>query len=210
MKKNLLLVATFSLLSLFSCNRDSNTDHGITTSKPIEAIVKDSRFISFETNEANAVLNIKDIKTVKELSGKGYLNSEELLKLSKALGFNNTQDYLNFYQNQQKLIKEINYDYNLNEKSNLDKVQKLIITENVFSNNLTASNKNNIAYLSPESCKRSYRNCMGAAASGALIAHVGCAAADLTIVAGAICHSAVLAAQYFAQDECGNQYENCK
>ena len=226
MKKNLLLISAISLFSLFSCNRDSNTVSENQNLKPIEAIVKDSRFINFETNEANAVLNIKDIKTVKELSSKGYLNSAELLKLSQALGFSNSEDYLNFYRHQSNLLKELNYDYNLTQKHNLGKVQSLLITENIIKFDkikLSAAGKNYIAStsgpieesddstdVSPDSCKRTYRNCMGAAASAAIIGHVACAATDLTVIAGAVCHSAVLAAQYFAQDECGNQYANCK
>ena len=62
----------------------------------------------------------------------------------------------------------------------------------------------------PDDCNRERGNCIGSVAAQAAAAHLACAAADLTIIAGIICHGAAIIYQITAGDNCNIAYRRCK
>lgn len=58
-------------------------------------------------------------------------------------------------------------------------------------------------------CERRRGNCFARAASLATLAHLGCAALDLTVVLGLLCHAAVTVAWMADNDDCKLEYEDC-
>lgn len=54
-----------------------------------------------------------------------------------------------------------------------------------------------------------YNNCVTGAAAVAVLEHIACGAADLTIILGIICHSAVVTLHMAANNSCSYGYEDC-
>jgi hypothetical protein len=75
-----------------------------------------------------------------------------------------------------------------------------VVLENFNENYLFKSNN----------CERVRHNCIIGAGAGAVIAHVGFAAADVTIVLGIICHAAVITLQAVISDTCNANAEDCE
>lgn len=58
-------------------------------------------------------------------------------------------------------------------------------------------------------CEKQRINCIAAVAAEALVMHVGCAAVDITVLAGIVCHAAAFTYQYTAGKNCNIAYEQC-
>lgn len=158
--------------------------------------MSDRRLVTYINNNDALVNQITNPKKLLLLTSKANLSPGEKEELAKIMGFDNLESYIEFVEKQNKLLVPIVKEYNLNDKVQLQKFG-MILSENANS------------ILMRNNCARTLRNCVGAAASGAVLAHVGCLSADITVVAGIVCHAAVAGVQYFAQDECNNSYESC-
>jgi hypothetical protein len=58
-------------------------------------------------------------------------------------------------------------------------------------------------------CERVRRNCIIGAGAGAVISHLGCAAADVILI-GIVCHAAVITLQAVVSDTCNANAEDCE
>ncbi len=59
-------------------------------------------------------------------------------------------------------------------------------------------------------CSSARKNCLVSVVAQTTLMHIGCAAADLTIIVGILCHSAVFAYQVSESNICESDYKNCK
>ena len=60
-----------------------------------------------------------------------------------------------------------------------------------------------------DDCARRQRNCFAKAAGIATVAHIGCAALDITVILGMACHAGVTLVWVAANDDCKLDYKDC-
>ena len=188
--------ACLATLAVLSCTRSDEDSKLDTSVKNVENIMSDSRLVKYINNNDALVNQITNPKRLLELTSKSNLSTLEKVELAKTMGFSSLGNYIDFVEKQNKLLLPIVKEYNLRDEKQLAKFGMIV-----------ADNANSI--LMRANCARTLKNCIGGAAAGALLAHVGCISADITVVAGIVCHAAVAGVQYFAQDECQNSYEGC-
>lgn len=198
MKKIIIKLTTVCVITLafISCTRADDDTKLEKSVKNVETIMSDSRLVKYINNNDALVNQITNPKRLLELTSKSNLSALEKDELSKIMGFTSLENYVDFVEKQNKLLLPIIREYNLGDEKQLQKVG-IIVAENTNS------------VLMRTNCARTLKNCVGGAAAGALLGHVGCLSADITVVAGIVCHAAVAGIQYFAQDECQNSYEGC-
>jgi len=197
---SIMLVAGF----LFSCENEfieSPDEQSNLEILSLEDLKNDSRIIIYEERNKEFLQNILNIKKVKELSSKKILNEDELQQLSIAIGFDSFEEYAEYYKMQKKLLNSLENDYNILAYET-EAIEIALSVNNTDLLHRTSS-------TCEDTCNTTAVNCIGAAGAGAVIGHIGCVSADITVIAGVICHAAVAAVQYFVQDECLNQHEAC-
>ena len=202
-KINLRILTLFTLIltnSIFiSCS--SEQDVNLTEENSFEDIskmAKDKLFMNLIDENERMINQITNLDKAKELTSKDYtLSNDELNELSVSLGFSNLDEHIYFYNSQKINLIELNDKYNVQmyDESTLNE----LVLESFNENYLFKSNN----------CERIRRNCIIGAAAGATIAHVGWAAADVTIVLGIVCHAAVLVVQAVVSDTCNANAEDC-
>ena len=201
-KMKLSILTIFALIiasSIFySCSKEEvaiETKQNVF--EDISKMGKDDVFIDLVRENITVINQISDIKKARELTSKSSsLSNEELNELSISLGFSNFREYQVFYeaQNENLLI--------LNEKYNLEAYDDSTIQ------NLALENFNDDSLYKSNNCERIRRNCIIGA--GAILGHLGCATLDVTIVAGIVCHGAVLVIQAVVSDTCNAEAEDCE
>ncbi|HUH51445.1 MAG TPA: hypothetical protein VLZ11_05065 [Flavobacterium sp.] len=108
-----------------------------------------------------------------------------------------------------------------------NKEQALEYTQRFFSLAINLDNKYNISNIrqneldsifitgfegietSSDDCARRQRNCFAKAAGIATVAHIGCAALDITVILGMACHAGVTLVWVAANDDCKLDYKDC-
>jgi hypothetical protein len=200
-KLKILLGLSLIIIIAFSCENDEVNEKIISQNLSLENLKKDSRTVEYLKVNKDLLKKIKDISKVQELSSKENLNNSELQELSIALGFKSYNEYINYYRNQTLLLKSLENDYKISTYNEED------IEKALFVNNKNVASKTSSACM--QRCSRTANNCLGASTAAAVLGHTGCLALDVTIVGGIVCHAAILAGQYFVQDECLNQSQQC-
>ncbi|GGG37003.1 hypothetical protein GCM10011344_42320 [Dokdonia pacifica] len=158
----------------------------------------DTQFSQLLENSISILQRAKFSEQVKNLVKKDNLSKSELDFLSKSFGFENGNAYLDYIKNYNTQIKSLQKKYDL---VNMDKTELKKISEKVI-------NKTSVAQRM-SACERIRRNCLAQAAAGAVVAHLGCATLDITVIAGVICHAAVTIGQAAASDNCNAEAETC-
>lgn len=169
------------------------------SSEDISKMGKDELFINLIEENERMVNQITNLNKAKELTSKDYtLSNDELNELSISLGFSNLNEYIDFYNIQKTNLIKLNDKYNVQmyDENTLNEV----VLESFNENYLFRSNN----------CERVRRNCLIGAGARAVIAHVGLAAADVTIFLGIACHAAVITLQAVVSDTCNANAEDCE
>jgi hypothetical protein len=183
-----------------SCSSDQDkTQTEENNFEDISKMAKDELFINLVDENERMINQITNLDKAKELTSKDYtLSNDELNELSVSLGFTNLNEHIDFYNNQKINLIKLNDKYNVQmyDESTLNE----LVLESYNENYLFKSNN----------CERVRRNCIVGAAAGAVIAHVGCVAADVTIVLGIVCHAAVVIGQAVISDTCNANAEDCE
>lgn len=138
----------------------------------------------------------------------GNLSEDELSGMHEIYGYEDQKSYFRAVQTQINRINELNKKYNFSELSSYEKrtvIFKTFKEINLFQIEKTSSDEN----LMDNSCESIRRNCIASVAAESAIMHFGCAALDLTIIAGIACHSAAIAYQYSAGNNCNLEAEKC-
>ena len=206
---SILLMLFISSLAFIQCNdSDGNMGEEIIENNSIlsiEELHKDKRLNNYIEKELKIISNIKSPLVVKELTLKNELNKDEIEKLSIAMGFNSSSEYINFYKSQKETLLSIQNDYNFNSQ-NQNIIEKEILKNYLLEKEFTSRSDVSDCL---DSCDRTERNCVGTTMAATIAGHAGCVATDVTVIGGIVCHGAVALAQYFALDECVNQREIC-
>ncbi|MDY8138622.1 hypothetical protein [Aquimarina sp. 2201CG5-10] len=185
---------------LFSCSKDDITSEQQNIFEDVNDLSKDASFTKLLEENIDLMSNVSDLERAQELISKGdNLSETELNELSISLGFSDLNSYAEFYEKQSVMLNELNQKYDLASYDEAT-IQSLAI-ENF--NNIAPIERNN-------NCERIRRNCIVGAGAAAILGHIACGTVDITVVLGAICHSAVLVAQIAASDTCNANAENCE
>lgn len=167
--------------------------------KDIQEIKNDENFTDFIDNYYIHFSKPKDLEELNRLVVKEDLTAQEQESMAMALGYNSFSDLENYHVTQNDLLKVLSLDYDL---ANPDINNDL----NVIVFDYYESTYNS---YSSGTCKKRKNNCYASAFAVAVLEHIGCGVADLTIVLGIICHGAVTAIHFSAQNECDYQYIDC-
>lgn len=208
--KTLFIIIASMLIFSFTTNNEKKKEY-----KPINQITTDARFISLLQEEYTAMDNVTNIDALKNYDTDN-LNDNDINNIASLLGYSSTSAYVNSLNAKRATINELNDEYNLNSYST-DQLIELGVTA------LQGNKSRNKAYEGggeiipvepigkddPCDCKRKRRNCIAAAAAAAFAGHLGCAALDVTVIAGLACHAAVAIAQAAATDNCHIEYKEC-
>jgi len=115
---------------------------------------------------------------------------------------------MDYYRNRRQAINYLNKTYNYSSFSQ-DKITSLAMKSSEVKKFVSKSTFGSIISSSCESnCRRIAENKAIAAAGGAVVSHIGCAAVD-AIGIGAICHAAVITAQTAISDQAYAEMEQC-
>lgn len=198
-KKIALLILI--MVSMFNCSHDTqigNEDDKFENSQMLRvtSLASDQDFILYLNNTNMHLEGIKDIVKAEELLEKGEnISEQEKEELAIAFGYNSYISWATYHVDQSRLLKKLDDKYALTEMPILD-------LEDNIADALGYTNQGSF-------CEDRYSNCLAGAMAQAIIAHVGCGWADLTVAAGILCHGAVYAWHTSMNNDCGYAYHDC-
>jgi hypothetical protein len=175
-------------------------------SQDYSIILKDEEFLSYLEQVAKEQSNIVDTKKVEEYNLDGKIDEYEITDLYKVLGFQSNSDFINSLKSQIERLYSLEKKYVIS-KISVEDMSMLIdqgfvlLNQNFYFNNHTN--------LSRKNCGRALRNCLAIAYSTQIAGHIGCATLDVTVIAGLICHGAIVITGAAMEDNCDIDYENC-
>lgn len=192
-KLALTLTALFTL-TFVACNKEDYTTIEPEQFSNTEQLKKDVRFTEMVNENKTIVNRIKDVDKIESLTSKDDLNEFELQELAQALGFNSFAEYERYYLSQRDVLNQLEQEYSLSAFENTEITSAV---ENAYIVESPVSFRND-----PCSCSRSFYNCAASVTAQAVFMNLGCMALDLTVVAGILCHSAVIAFQAAESNQC--------
>ena len=161
---------------------------------------------------------MKEEQLLKNYLEDGKLSEEEKKDIYKLFGYENSdifwQDVAKNKGDVKYLIK--NYDLNKIPASLIENEIVKVYQDPDIGTQLLAMVDNNstIDFLDDGSgddiCERIRKNCILSVGGEALAMHMGCAALDLSVVAGLICHGGVILYQKTANNNCNLEAERCR
>jgi hypothetical protein len=169
----------------------------------LQKITNDKDFINYINNNNNFIKKANNKELVYDLWADKKISEDELPKFYDLFSTNEVQ-FQKFTKEQDYLLNIILDRYKLKNYSNTDLIK--IINPYI----------NEVYNLDTNSSTTEKRNCTGVYhaqlifnASVAVGASIACGAADLTIIGGILCHSAVLAGQVAANYIALEDYKDC-
>ncbi|MES1215394.1 MAG: hypothetical protein ABUT20_07755 [Bacteroidota bacterium] len=169
---------------------------------------EDTDFQAYLQTIQEQVSKVKDIKGLQDALRDDKLTENELVIVYQSLGFNSKEELINLVklQNQRKAL--LNNKYGLSEIS-ID--LKLSVTEKALEKMKYFNKQENVGTnLRADICETIRKSCITSVAAESAVMHLGCAALDLSVIAGIICHAAAITYQYSAGNNCNSQAELCK
>ncbi len=196
--------AVMLLFVTFAFGQEDRSVCDVPLSENASLLVKNSNFkklvlLDKEFSERKLDKNVlRRINQEKE----SYVIESNFREISTGLGFSSEEEFLNYYENQKKLMFDLEKDgiTRFTNEEIIAATTFILCENNTYPETTTKYNN----------CARKYRNCMLIAFATAIGGHVACGGADLTIIGGIICHGAVVTLQYAMQDNCGADFEDCK
>lgn len=175
----------------------------------IEKMHEDVVFQQFLLDIQREVANIQDIFGLKNYLEDGKLSEKEKETIHSVFGYNDKTLYWKERELQNKRLDYLAKRYNISKASDS---QKRIEVEKAFTllRLFKMPNLPNVAMKVEDPCESIRLNCIAAVAAEAAVMHLGCAALDLSVIAGIICHGAALAYQYSAGNKCNLEAQKCK
>lgn len=167
-------------------------------------VLKDNQFIDYIKDCSIEQNRTKDFIKLKQYITDNKIDEKEFEDLYLALGYKTQDEFKENLALQSNRILNLEQSYSLSSFS--DEQMVSLLDQSYTQLKIPISN---LPITSYNNCERSFRNCMLIALSTAVLGHVACGAADVTVILGAICHAAVLTMQYAMQDNCGVEYEEC-
>lgn len=193
--------ATFvvAIALFYNCSNHSDTiDANVVTSDNKNVIAKipsdiysDATFVAYvKASYADSQL-VKDNAKLTLYMADNNLSDIELLNINTVMGYSTYTDLINFTNTQAQRAAYLNRTYGINSLTVDEKLE-------IFETGLIMNTTEFSAKLSPrERCRLKVN-------AETIIMHVGCAAADVTVVLGILCHGAASVYQYASLDECND------
>lgn len=178
----------------------------------LEDLKNDETFKEYGKEEflVNSRIKKEDLGAIKQSIDDNHLSVEELGKIHTYYGFENHEEYLAYLKRQDERLNKLEKDY-LFSKEDKEEVRKAF--DDAYFNLYTNEDYQQLLGTSGveerSSCYTGYKRCVTSAAAYAVIEHIGCGVADLTVVIGIICHSAVLTLHMNAIEDCRDSYYDC-
>jgi hypothetical protein len=217
MKNFKILILLNLFIFLTSCSSDSdnnfegkqnetistsnNNTFSRTESNDITQLGNDEQFQLFINNEYDLIKNINDKEALNLIYSDNNLTEDELNTFYSITGFDSESSFINYYNSQLELLINLDNKYNFNKYSQEELKVILINALDQFYNNSLVSKAG--------PCERKLRNDMVIVAAEAYAAHLACGLADLSVIGGVICHSAVVVWHAASNDNAILDYENC-
>ncbi len=194
-----------AVVFLSSCSNESTEENlSIPPENLLSEISTDPLFKEFIIQESGHFDKILDPSRVLEITqNNNELSSSELSDLSNAMGYDNSEELIDFYEEQDKRIKNLISKYRLNSKNIVDleaPIMEVFVSE---SFNVTTKSAGS-------TCQDRYNNCMTNAFAVAGLEHIACGLADVTVAVGLACHALVTTLHITANNECGYAKEDCE
>ncbi|GGG35035.1 hypothetical protein GCM10011344_39770 [Dokdonia pacifica] len=204
-----VLIASILIFS-FTVNPKEETSY-----RSIQELSSDARFIGLLQDQLQLVNKAKDLKTLASYDSKESLSNADINKISTLAGYKSRADYERALKSKIAVIKSLEKDYNISKysKSQLNQIGLTTMNSRNFKAALpviiddgdVGGNTNECLEL----CADARTACYAVATTAAVAAHIGCGAADVTVILGIACHTAVLAAQAAALHQCDVTYAQC-
>lgn len=210
MKISTKTLLSFSLLILaISCTRqlEKGPESELVTLSQ-DGISEDTVFINLLLSQINHYSNIKNLSKISDALKDNQLSAAELMEYPTYFGYKNLSELTGYYSLMKKRVEYLNKFYNfsdiIKEKKReliINKLKKIISNSNgdtkVFTTDLSGS------------CEQIRINCILSVSAEVLIMHLGCAALDLSIIGGILCHGAATLYQATAGNNCNLNYQQC-
>ncbi len=206
-----ILAAFFLLMYIVSCKRqiESPSEPGISI-KDISEIAQDTTFINFLKDQLNYSLIKKNTKKINEILKNQTISSEEMKTIHNYFGFNNPIDFLNHFNEMKRRALYLDKVFGLNRMEISAKRDILINGFERLLKKINTKNEGTISRaLADGPCETARVNCIVTVTSESAIMHLGCAALDLTVLGGLLCHGAAVAYQWSAGNTCNSNYQLC-
>jgi len=201
------MVLMLVLFGTVGCNEEVQAPQLEINKRSIDELVEElSRDLDFR------YLITSNIKLSFEVSEADYdlsdaASTNDLVYLSKVLGFNSEADLLEFERHYLERLELVINRYGvsiLTTEIIKEAASRINFNDHVFEKGQIISFS-----ISDCNCERIRRNCLIEAAAEAVVMHAGCALLDLTVIAGAFCHAAVVTYQVAKSDNCNAAWEQC-
>lgn len=205
--RSVISIALITTIIFLSCSKTLEKRIEFTTSS-IEKIDEDIIFQEFLLDIQKQVMNIKNIDTLQQYLKDGKLSEYERETMHIVFGYNDKKLFWNDRARQNDRLISLTRKYNL---LNATDSQKRFAIGKTFSKLKLFSETSlpNQALRMEDPCETIRRNCIGSVAAEAAVMHIGCAALDISVIGGIICHGAAFAYQYTAGNNCNLQAEKC-
>ena len=122
-------------------------------------------------------------------------------------GYANQETFSKHYDNFQKDLREVTLRYGLKPVPD-ERLQALTIK--ALKNAGVLRHPALSKYDEDGICLSIRQNCLGSVYAQSAAAHIACVSVDAMPVPGAACHAAAFAYQYFAGNQCNDEYVKCK
>lgn len=175
---------------------------GLSFGQNISDLSKDPDFISYIENEYYFVSKAKNNDLLKKINNDKTLTKDELSGFYE-LFTTNEKEYNTFVISQNSMLNSLEKKYYLSKYSQkeLNTILEPFI-EQILSTTITITTEK-------RNCRGVFIAQLALNASVAYGAHMGCLGADVTVVAGILCHGAVCVGQAAANYIAGADYQDC-
>ncbi len=207
-KKIFILLSLFSIVG-FSCE-DNHVDY-IEPNKllhgDIDALATDSRFQKTIVHMNSIINNKSDLELAKMYLSKEILSESDMEKLSIALGFDGLKEYHNYLQILNDNLSELEKIYKISSMSQ-GEIESAILQ---IQSSQVSDNSRLVGSFDDDQCLCTTIGvaCNVAVTAGAVLGHIGCGFADITVILGVVCHASVVTLQMSSSAVCIANQINC-
>lgn len=220
--KTLFIIITSMLAFSFTTNNEKGEPDN-----SIQGLSSDARFIALAQAQVQAMNNVTDFDALEAFANDDNLSDSDINQIASLLGYPSTATYESYLSNQKDIIKELDDDYNLSNYSEAQLTQLSLNALNSNKSKAGSRSRSKSKYQTGEIpiiidveptgetnecedlCEEVRVACLLEVAAAATAAHIGCGIADITIIAGIACHSAVLVAQVAGSNKCNKEAKKC-
>ena len=193
-----------------SCTRTSETSPVIENENrvmPISKIQSDPVFIQLVKDQINFYAGIRNPAKIKEVMADGQITPQEYQSYPSYFGYSSTTKFESYFLDLKKRAGYLDATYNFKKLTREEK--KAILTEGI-KNARARSGNPELSLTDDGPCETIRLNCIAAVSAETVIMHLTCAALDVTIFLGIVCHSAATVYQITAGNNCNANYQLCK